>query len=238
MKKQPVFTNKTDIRLGFEVECVISGVKGDRNVERNPNFGKFQREIYALKKGVTIGDDGSINTYGYGSCTRSAEIRTRPLPPKDAMEVLKAVFDIVNKYGLTNASCGLHVNISSAHKTKMRNFNPLPFLSSRLWDQILKSFNRSGNTFCRTMLSVNGRKVSKIRIFKNLTSIFDDKYRCVSLCHFGNGGDKSSRIEIRGFGNRDYTKKFDTIARYVKRIERLFKLSCGNTIPLTRTFQV
>ena len=66
----------------------------------------------------------------------------------------------------------------------------------------------------------------------------DDKYRCVTLCHFGNTINKSSRIEIRRFGNKDYTKRFITISVFVKRIEKLFNLSCGEDLPFARTFNV
>lgn len=222
------WTNNTDVRLGFEVECIIRG---------GYHYRKFCEAIRDLKAGVSIGSDGSINCEGLAQDSRPVEIRTSPLAPKKAMEVLKATFDIVNKFGLTNASCGLHVNISSAHRSKMRNFNPLPFLSSKLWDEILRKFSRRSNNYCRPILTVERRRASKYLAFQALSNACGDKYRCVTLCNFGNGLSKSSRVEVRGFGNKDYTHKYDTIAEFVKRIERLFKLSCGN-FPLTRTFSV
>jgi hypothetical protein len=226
------WTNNTDIRLGFEVECIIRGGYHYRK------FCEAIRETFnKLKCHIEIGSDGSINCEGLASDSRPVEIRTSPLPPKKSMEVLKAVFDIVNKYGLTNASCGLHVNISSAHRSKMRNFNPLPFLSSKLWDEILRKFSRKSNNYCRPILTVNRRRASKYLAFQALSNACGDKYRCVTLCNFGNGLSKSSRVEVRGFGNKNYTQKYDVIAEFVKRIERLFKLSCGN-FPLTRTFSV
>jgi hypothetical protein len=225
-----MFTNKTDIRLGFEIECIVK--EGCR--------GKLCNEIRALKKGITIGDDGSLEPDDdYDGTT--AEIRTKPLPPKDAMETLKTLFDIVNKYGGTNESCGFHVNISSLHKRKMRNFDPIPFLSSSLWNEILSKFNLRSNEFCQpTFCGFNRQRFSKVGLLRRLadTEIFDEKYNCVNFCNFGNGTGKSSRVEIRGFGNKDYTKKFDVIAFFVKRIERLFNLSCNNALILTRTFNV
>lgn len=222
------WTNNTDVRLGFEVECIIRG---------GHYYRKFCEAIRDLKNGVSIGSDGSINIDGLAQDSRPVEIRTSPLPPKKSMEVLKAIFDIVNRYGLTNASCGLHVNISSAHRSKMRNFNPLPFLSSKLWDEILRKFSRRSNNYCRPVLTVERRRASKYMAFTAISNAIHDKYRCVTLCNFGNGLSKSSRVEVRGFGNKDYTHKFDVIAVFVKRIERLFKLSCSN-LPLTRTFSV
>jgi hypothetical protein len=226
-----IFTNDTDIRLGFEVECRI----------RSSKFTQFCKEIYGLKKKIIIGEDGSITGCGYSY--HSTEIRTAPLPPKESMEVLKTVFNIVNKYGNTNTSCGLHVNISSADKTKMKNFNPLPFISSKLWNQILKKFNRENNRYCQTVLKATQKKSpSKVRLFKSMVEsmvdIVNDKYWCVTLCHFGNGTNKSSRIEIRGFGNKNYTKRFVTISTFVKRIEKLFNLSCNRNSPFIRTFNI
>ena len=249
--KKAIFTNDTDVRLGFEIECIIRGTatRAPSNQlsdnyysfshPHNINWTKFCREIRELKKSISIGDDHSINSNGFGYNARTAEIRTPPLAPKDAMEVLKSVFDIVNKYGATNSSCGFHVNISSVHKNKMLNFNPLPFLSSNLWDQILKKFNRAGNKYCKASFTVNRDKsVSKVHLFRSMIDNSDDKYHCVNLNHFGNGMNKLSRVEIRGFGNKDYTKKYDTIARFVKRIEKLFRLSCDSHLPFARTFNV
>jgi hypothetical protein len=220
------FTNKSDIRLGFEIECVVVGTytrDGFGNHKKTNKFLQFKKEIQALKRDVQIGYDGSIRCSDYET---PVELRTPPLAPKDAMTLLADVFAIVNKLGYTNNSCGFHVNISSAHKTKMRNFNPIPFLSSKLWDEILSKFNRGNNEFCRSV-NTKSKKLTKIRIINDLMERSKQKYRCVNLRHFGNGTAKSSRVEVRGFGNRDYSKKFETISEFVKRIERLFKLSCG-----------
>lgn len=128
---------------------------------------------------------------------------------------------------MTNVSCGLHINISSIKKSKMKNFNPLPFISSKIWNQILKKFHRQHNHFCKLSLSQNGL-YSNVTIIKKLSDAFKDKYYCVNLKNFGNGLGNASRIEIRGFGNKNYSKKFTTISVFIKRIEKLFNLSCNN----------
>lgn len=233
-----IFTNDTDIRLGFEIECVIRSYRRNGNWGINVNWTKFCTAIRDLKKNITIGSDCSIRTDAFGSNAKAVEVRTRPLPPKDAMELLKAIFNIVNKYGSTNSSCGLHVNISSMTKTKMLNFNPIPFLSSKLWGQLLNAFDRTNNGFCRINVRNDTPQICKVRMFKQMTNAFEDKCRCVNLCRFGNGISKSSRVEIRGFGNTNYTKKLNTVAKFVKRIETLFTLSCDDSVPLTKTFNV
>ncbi len=220
------FTNKSDVRLGFEIECIVKGTSRRDvfgNYKATSVWKEFREAIKSLKHPVQVGEDGSINC---SYLDRAVELRTPPLSPKDAMMLLSNVFDIVNKFGYTNNSCGFHVNISSAHKSKMRDFNPLPFLSSKLWDEILKKFKRSNNEYCRPVIRKTN-KIPKIRLVSNMLSRSNEKYRCVNLRNFGNGTSKSSRIEIRGFGNADYSKKFETISEFVKRIERLFRLSCS-----------
>lgn len=235
MNKSLGFKNNTDIRLGFEVECVITKAYstprpqwrfiGNDNPTPVPSekWRKFQAEIKALPHPVKNGEDGSIKC---GDFDKPVELRTPPLPPKDAMILLEKVLEIVNRYGFTNQSCGFHANLSSKHKTKMKRFNPIPFLSSPIWDEILKKFKRKSNEYCRPLLT--DADITKFQTIHNLLQRSkSDKYRCVNMTHFGNGCAKSSRIEVRGFGNSDYSKKFDTIAAYIKRIERLFNLSCG-----------
>lgn len=241
MNKLNGFTNKSDIRWGFEVECVIPngyrtprrrwGFSNADNSSLNPPFSaagtEFNKAIKALSNQIRIGKDSSIKCNEYD---RPVEIKTPPLPPLDAMILLEKILIIVNKYGYTNNSCGFHSNLSSRRKNKMKQFNPIPFLSASIWDEMLKKFKRKSNTYCRPLVEQSKKSTAaKFHIVHNLVYHSKaDKYRCVNMTHFGNGFAKSSRIEIRGMGNVNYSKKFDTIAAYIKRIERLFNLSCGS----------
>ena len=223
--KKIEFTNETDVRLGFEVECVIRSRR------------RLIRKLREIQRGITVGHDGSINTHGFNDNHTTAEIRTKPEPPKDAIETLGKIFDIVNECGGTNASCGLHVNISSTSRRKMKNFNPLVFASTNLWSEILKRFRRGGNRFCRPVFKLRSRRISKVNILSTFSNMHYDKYRCVNLSNFANGSYKSSRVEIRGFGNTNYTRKYDIIISYVKRIEKMFNIACEDT-PLARHVRV
>jgi len=220
---KPSFTDKSDIRLGFEVECVIYG----------DAYQQFCSAIHRLRSRTEIGSDGSIRWQAHnrnGVAARGVELRTPPLPPKQSMELLERVFNIVNRYGLTNKSCGFHVNISSKNKTKMKRFNPFTFLHSKIWRQILSTFKRRRNGYCSDVKSFDARKTSKVEYISNCSSSLFDKYKCVNLNNW-NGINATSRVEIRGFGNKDYTKKIDVIAPFVKRIEKLFDFSCSNDNP-------
>lgn len=241
-KNKNKFTDKSNIRLGFEVECVIdmpllpntvnhttyddTHMAEYRRMNRT-RLLKFRGEIFALNKKMKIGADRSINKRGFGWFAETAELKTPPLPPKSAMELLERVFEVVNKYGGTNASCGFHVNISSTKKSDMMKFNPIIFSSSAVWKQLLESFKRKRNTFCRPTFSFS-RTTSQVSIIRQLANRMENKYHCVNFSNFGNGRARHSRVEIRGMGNAHYSKKYQKIADYIYRIQRLFKLSCND----------
>lgn len=241
--KRLEFTNDTDIRLGFEIECVIKNAYISNNlggVRLGPIWHNFKRSIYNLKCGINIGSDGSIRADNIDDC--AVELRTKPMAPQDAMATLHKIFKLVNEFGYTNKSCGLHVNISSTHKRKMKNFNPVAFLSSNLWSQILKDFKRTSNNYCRPVVKLSNKpRITQIHQLAEFTKALTSKYRCVNFSNFGTGINPSSRIEIRGFGNVNYTNRFNDIASYVKRIEKLFKFSCDRLLmlsDLTKTLKV
>ncbi len=231
-KKKIIFTNNSDIRLGFELECVITSARiyNQRRggYTRSSKWRRFCYTIHNIQKGINIGEDGSINTYNAGGFARGVELRTLPLPPKDAMILLEKLFEVINEFGFTNNSCGLHVNISSKNKENMKKFNPLPFLHSKIWNQILSKFGRKNNGYCRPVVN-NKKGRTNVDVLKTL-SVSTNKYRCVTLSNFGSGLNKTSRIEIRGFGNSIYTRKFNLVSKYVKKIMKLFKLSCNQPI--------
>lgn len=241
--KRLEFTNDTDIRLGFEIECIIKNAYVSTNcggTQTGPIWRQFKRAIYNLKCGINIGDDRSIHVDCADAC--SVELRTKPMAPQDAMTTLHKIFELVNKFGYTNKSCGLHVNISSTSKRKMKNFNPISFLSSNLWSQILKDFKRTSNTFCRPVVKLSNKpRITQIHQLTAFTKALTSKYRCVNFSNFGTGINSGSRIEIRGFGNANYTNRFNDIALYVKRIEKLFEFSCDHLLmlnDLTKTLKV
>jgi len=223
----PRFTDDSDIRLGFEVECYVRGHK----------WAEFERIIRAM--GVQIGDDGSIEppycdgwvTYDYEPYN-TAELRTRPLPPRSAMSLLKEVLHSLHGRGGTNDSCGLHVNISSTNKTKMRRFRIKRFVSSRLWQQMLRRFKREDNDYCMPLFD-GDRPPTKRELQNGDDYVLDqaiakvhDKYACVNTCHFGNGESRESRIEIRAMGNLRYHCRYRLIAYFVGEIIKQFEWAC------------
>lgn len=108
-------------------------------------------------------------------------------------------------------------------RDNLKEFNAVV---QELWNRILDQFGRRGNRFCCPVLQMRARAVTKVAIMNHISQAATDKYRAVTLCNWGNGLGKTSRIEVRAMGNKDYTKKFKSVAANVKKIERLFNRCC------------
>ena len=224
MKKSFKFTNGTNIRLGFEVECFV----------KKRHSGAFIEEIKSINKNINFDNDGSIDPPMDGKY-ETYELQTPVLPPRTAMKVLEKIFAALHKYGGTNSSCGLHVNISSNDKKRMKRFNPLPFVTNTVWKKMLRDFRRLKNDYC---LPVYDYKRSPMDVFSsggwpeedygdnNSTGSCWGKDSCINLSNWGSGAYADSRLEIRGLGNTRYHRRFHVVSKYVKKIITLFVLCC------------
>ena len=224
MNKKFRFTDKTNIRLGFEVECFVK----ERHSET------FTKEIKSIYKNIIFDNDGSIDPPMDGKY-ETYELQTPVLPPGTAMKVLEKIFAVLHKYGGTNSSCGLHVNISSNDKKRMKRFNPLPFITNPIWTRLLRDFRRTRNDYC---LPVYDYKRSPMDVFSSGGWAEDDcgnyngagsgwdKDSCINLSNWGSGTYADSRLEIRGLGNARYHRRFHVVSKYVKKIITLFVLCC------------
>lgn len=142
-----------DFYVGYEVE-------GCLNSEENISFSNFERKIHAIHPKINIGDDGSINTKK--SFDESFEIRTPPLKVKESIEVLKKVLNLVNEYGYTNSSTGLHASFSPICNDLYKKINPNYLSNLKLFKDIAEYFRRKSNPFC----SFYGSKINKNKLKK------------------------------------------------------------------------
>lgn len=220
----PFFTDNSNIRLGFEVECYIKDKHEDA----------FRSEISAFNKSVAFDNDTSIelpDSYCKwdSDAGKTFELQTPVLPPKSAMKLLSGIFNVLQKYGGTNHSCGLHLNISSTDKNRMKNFDPFRFTHSPIWMKLLKDFRREDNEYCNYGYDLDETPMQYIEQLVDSfggDDNFTDKYNCINLSNWQGGDKPSSRIEIRGMGNGKYHYRFNTISKYTHRIVKLFVLSC------------
>jgi len=211
-----------DIRFGFEVECVISGEKWESFVKR---IIKLEQSADCR---IQISDDGSIRRELEGrpaSYYMSVELKISPLLTTPSMKLLKRVFAIVRRYGGTNETCGLHVNVSSSNRKKMCNFDPIKFAQNSLWNDILRTFQRTANSYCKS--TVIDKPASKMQFYKSLSNSFLDRYSNINYTNFpGDTINDRTRVEIRGLGNKNYEQKYDVIAPIVRQIKKVFNTAC------------
>lgn len=225
-----VFTDRSNIRLGFEIECYIK----DRHID------EWEKAVTLFHRSNNIDDDGSIETPDWedGTLFQTYEIQTAVLPPLSALNNLKALFDAVAKWGGTNETCGLHLNISSTSKRRMKAFNPFPFVASPIWNRMVKDFNREDNDYCVPPDLEGG----PMEIFESLGGgdgwgtngcSFFDKDSCVNFANWDGGDGETSRVEIRGMGGNKYHYRFPLVSTYTGKVMKLFMLCCD--IPLIDT---
>ena len=237
MKKAVRFTDGTNIRLGFEVECYV----------KSKHAKTFESLVFAEHSGVVFDDDGSIeppwdreyeneDDGGY----KTFELQTPVLPPGSALRLLDKIFYYLRKYGGTNESCGLHVNISSTNKKRMKRFNPLPFIVNPMWEKLLKDFGREDNDYCLPICRLEKNKSPMALVesgFLNGDGDYCgsgfDKDSCINMSHWYGGERLDSRIEIRGPGGDKYHRRFRVVSHYVKKIIKLFVLCCDKA-PLVK----
>lgn len=213
-----------DFLLAFEVEFVYNAELIDAV--------KMQRKLSRMQRGTIVGRDGSINMSHRFRLEATAEIKTPPLPPFEALRLLKKVFDFVKQYGYTNSSCGLHLNFSPVSDELYYSLNPFTFTAEPIWEEITKEFRREGNNYCRQVWNTKPKNLLEIwsRMVYN-RDVSCGHYNVVNLEHYGTTRGITSRIEIRGFGNREYHKRFNRIVDYS---ERIFKVFLKNCAPITK----
>lgn len=218
-----ILTNRSNIRIGFEVECYI----------RERFSGEWEKAIKEINTENIIDDDGSIEPpelYDYTEDFCTYEIQTAVLPPLAAIENLDKIFKLIAKWGGANETCGLHLNISSTNKKRMSCFNPWPFVFSPIWKRMVRDFNREDNDFCIPPDTDDTPMGFFGNICDNDICSFYDKDSCVNFANWGNGTSHTARVEIRGMGGNKYHFRLPLITNYTKKVIKLFMLCCD--IPL------
>lgn len=152
--------------------------------------------------------DDSGEQEGFG-----VEIVSPPLKPSKALEELKLVLGVLEKYDIeTNESTGIHVNISL---NGIETIDPLKLVLFMGESYVLKLFNREDNTYTRSQYSailnsINHDGVlpsSATELMKQAKQAVRNtgKYFSVNLLHLPH------YLEFRAAGGQDYHKRYDEI---------------------------
>lgn len=235
--KTELITNCTHIstrslRLGFEAEFVYDYTRRQDLLD----------EIYTLRADLDAGSDGSITGSKLFRSEDDMEVRT-PNPPllvKDTLEILEKMFGIIQKYGYTNNTCGLHLSFSPLDDKVYYSLNPRKLVKRKLWSDIVKDFNRGGNNYCKVIEFQRRKPEScKTKLNKFYDIIYNRRYNiaervqhnyndhgnAVNFQNYHEKRQRHSRLEIRAMGNENYEKRFDEIVSYVDKIVAAFKES-------------
>jgi len=205
------------LQWGFENECIL------KTEDRDEAAALKKKLLKRTKGNVVFGYDGSINAGCRSDNDIAYEIRTKKLPSERAIEIQKEVLDFISQHGYTNSSCGLHANVSFIDQKKKKNFNPQTFCVNPLWVKLLKDFRRTRNDYCEYPLRGYEGWSEFLNSYEN--GRFSDKSSCINLDNYAYFNGATSRIEIRGFGNSDYEKKFPLIFKYLQQIAFLMHKS-------------
>jgi hypothetical protein len=215
--------------IGFEVEMCLDRIK--------LTVKEFKKIIKDLNKDIIIGNDGSIIPVDYHNHS-TFELKTPPLSSLKSFKLLSKIFDVIEKYGYTNETTGLHVNISPICKKLYYSINPIYIASHPLFEKIVKDFNREDNEFCVTYSKEDfksepvknnidfwHRNVGECCYNYDPLVINPDYYGHSSAVNFDNyhtKKSKDSRLEIRAFGNTNYHKKLDKVLKHTDEIIKVY----------------
>lgn len=155
------------------------------------------------------------------------EIISPPLPASDGIEAIGKVFQFMQDNQLeTNASTGIHINISIPDLAE--KLDPLKLVLFMGDEHVLKQFNRITNVFSSPQIQhiIDGIQLTgevprtgEALLDVAQKSLSTAKYRSVNLGHLEDG-----YLEFRAAGGADYHKKLelinDTVGRWLTAVVR------------------
>lgn len=211
-------------KIGFEIEFLL---KSDYNY----NF--IQEKLFEITRNLEIGDDGSLHPDWRDRDASNYEIKTFPSYPVIALERINKIFILIEKYGYTNKTCSIHLNISPVSDELYYKINPFYIARQKLWVEMRKSFERSRNMYCKNYnFRRLKRKIYHIDLWRKQLhdkSPVDGSchYKLINFDHVQIPRTKDSRIEIRSMGGELYHRKFDLILDYTDKALQVIKNGCN-----------
>lgn len=128
-------------KIGYEFEFLIpASEKKLLNLLTKNNINHVR-----LKSDLSIKRDSRLSKLPSSDNWEGWEIVTKPLPASQAYFQLEKILAFISKYGITNSSCGLHINISNENISQI---DELKLISLVEEEKIAKMFNRENNPYC------------------------------------------------------------------------------------------
>lgn len=201
-------------------------LKGKKVEYGQPGEGDGKTFMVVPDSSIGAGDD---EDQGYG-----AEIVTPPLPVQEALDCLSRIFDFIDDQDMkTNATTGLHINISVPNMDKLDAVKLVVMMGD---EHVLSQFDRRSNSMTRSQMRFvrseidkamkTGRIPTKSEMGFMLQRIAIDvlaagKYNSVNFDKL-----KDGYLEFRSAGNKDYHRDFSSIEQLVGRWVQAMTLAC------------
>jgi hypothetical protein len=198
--------------------------RGDQS-ERNRVATEKAKEIVEYEFGEDF-DEMIEEVTEDGSLDGGAEVVTKPLSFSDTKHAMDIMFDIIDKHGETDSSCGMHVNISHLAFAKDSRPNPLriavlmdsDFFQNTRNNIISKFPERGGYTkSISKYISSEMRKLVEAYIkggiedaeshLINYINSTSEKYTAINWTSMLGVDEETRRLEFRFFGGKDYHKR-------------------------------
>jgi hypothetical protein len=208
-----------DFRVGFELEFKSRELTRKYGSSWNFSNGscnkpKIKLPHKSMEKIGRIGGDGDL-----------WELRTKPICFTKAKEYLKEAFSILRHFNAsTNKNCGLHINVSCKKKKFHTNLNPITLSTILDTAKLAKKFGRAKTRAC---LSPTKNKPYSSFDFYAQKIVDWEKNFAINFQNYKANPQKSSRIEFRVPGGKDYHKKeklcVDTLNTIVKGLSQSYR---------------
>lgn len=216
MRKSPkkISLSPKDFRVGFELEFKSRELTREYGDSWSYSGKKIRLSNTNLKNIGSIGADGDL-----------WELRTNPVCFLKSREYLKQSFSILKHFkASTNENCGLHINVSCKKKRFHKNLDPIALSTILDTAKLAKKFGRAKTRAC---LSPRDNKPYTLFDFYSQNLIHWEKHFAINFQNYKKTPKKSSRIEFRFPGGKNYHKKeklcIDTLNTIVKSLSQSYR---------------
>lgn len=173
-----------------------------------------------------VGSDSSLTGF------TGVEITSPILSAGESVSTLQDMFKFVTKHGSTDASCGLHVNMSYKNRT-FKNFDFLKVMVFMEEEAMYKLFRKS-EIYAKSVTDAIHKNIKSMGLplfdtkssleifnyFKRNITLPEDKYFGINISE----AMTSNRLEFRHVGGKNYTYKTDFVVAQIGRYSHYMRL--------------
>lgn len=185
-----------DFKVGFELEFkspqLTKKYGNSWDISMRGKYIKLPNKT--LEKVMKMGADGP-----------NWELRTSPVCGSKAKKTLKDAFFILKHFrASTSRNCGLHINVSCKRKGLHNKLDPIKLYKTLDPQKLAKLFGRENSRYCKCPKDVKSWTVFEF-CSKSINQCV--KHHGINLGHYDKRARKSSRIEFRFLGGKDYHER-------------------------------